>query len=82
MMKRGFFEEVEGLSIVSISDINFAYNTNMEGYTTLSSDIPKLNEIFRLLWTTRASENHQSCRLRLTKTPEKEPCARLLRNPA
>ncbi|MBC8520940.1 MAG: hypothetical protein H8D26_02970 [Methanomicrobia archaeon] len=45
MMGRGIFEEVEGLSIVSISDINFAYNTNMEGYTTLSSDIPKLSEI-------------------------------------
>ena len=45
MMERGIFEEVEGLSIVSISDINFAYNTNREGYTTLSSDIPKLYAI-------------------------------------
>jgi hypothetical protein len=45
MRERGIFEEVEGLSIVSISDINFAYNTNMEGYTTLSSDILKLAEI-------------------------------------
>ncbi len=45
MMSSGIFEEVEGLSIVSISDINFAYNTNMERYTTLSSDIPKLSAI-------------------------------------
>ena len=42
---RGIFEDVERLSRVSISDINFAYNTNMEGYTTLSFDIPKLGEI-------------------------------------
>jgi len=45
MMEREIFEEVEGLSIVSISDINFAYNTNVEGYTMLSSDIPKLYAI-------------------------------------
>ncbi len=41
---RGIFEDVESLSMVSIYDINFAYNTNMEGYTTLSSDVPKLSE--------------------------------------
>jgi hypothetical protein len=50
MMRRGIFEGVEGLPIVNISDVNFAYNTNMEGYTTLSSDIPKLYAIeFSLL---------------------------------
>jgi len=32
MMERGIFEDVECLSIVSISDINFACNTNMAGY--------------------------------------------------
>lgn len=42
---RGIFEDVESLSMVNIYDINFAYNTNMEGYTTLSLDIPKLGEI-------------------------------------
>ena len=42
MMGRGIFEGVGSLPIVSISGINFAYNTNMEGYTTLSLDIPKL----------------------------------------
>ncbi len=45
MRERGIFEEVESLPVVSISGIKFAYNTNMEGYTTLSSDIPKLAEI-------------------------------------
>lgn len=45
MMERGIFEEGDGLSIISISDINFAYNTNMGGYTMLSSDIPKLGDI-------------------------------------
>jgi len=42
---RGIFEDVEGLSMVSIYDIHFTYNTNMAGYPTLSSDIRKLGEI-------------------------------------
>jgi hypothetical protein len=42
MMERGTFEGVGSLLIVSISSINFAYNTNMEGYPTVSLDIPKL----------------------------------------
>jgi len=42
---REIFEDVESLSRVSIYDINFAYNTNMEGYPRLSLDIPKLGEI-------------------------------------
>ena len=42
---RGIFEDVESLSMVSIYDINFAYNTNMGGYTTLGSDISKLYAI-------------------------------------
>jgi hypothetical protein len=43
MMGRGIFEGVD--SIVSTSDINFAYDTNMERHQTLSSDIPKLGEM-------------------------------------
>lgn len=42
---RGIFEDVERLSMVSIYDIHFAYNINMEGYPRLSLDIPKLGEI-------------------------------------
>ena len=44
-MSKGIFEDVESLPIVGIYDINFAYDTNMEVYETLSSDIPKLSEI-------------------------------------
>ena len=42
---RGIFEDVESLSMVSIYDINFVYDTNMGVYATLSSDTPKLSEI-------------------------------------
>ncbi|MBA7534917.1 hypothetical protein ES705_27167 [subsurface metagenome] len=41
-MGRGIFEDGKSLSIVNISDIGFAYDTNMVVYTTLSSDIPEL----------------------------------------
>lgn len=44
-MSKGISEDVESLPIVGIYDINFAYDTNMEVYATLSSDIPKLSEI-------------------------------------
>jgi hypothetical protein len=33
------------LPVVGIYDINFAYDTNMEVYTTSSSNIPKIYEI-------------------------------------
>lgn len=42
---RGIFEDVVCLSRRSIYDINFAYNTTMEGDPRLSLDIPKLGEI-------------------------------------
>lgn len=34
-----------------IYEVSFGYNTNLGGYTTLMSDIPKLGDIFRkILW--------------------------------
>jgi hypothetical protein len=47
-MGRGIFEDVESLSMVSIYDIHFTYNTNMEGYPRFSLDIPKLCENAKL----------------------------------
>ena len=44
-MSRGIFEDVGSLSIVDIYGIIAAYDTNMAVYTTLSLDIPMLNEI-------------------------------------
>jgi hypothetical protein len=44
-MSRGIFEDVGSLSTVGIYNINFAYDTNMTVYTTLSSDIPMSGEI-------------------------------------
>lgn len=44
-MNGGVFEDGESLPIVNISDINFAFDTNMAVYTTLSSDIPELSAI-------------------------------------
>ena len=49
-MKRQIFEDGESLPIVSISDINFAYDTNMVGYPTLMSDIPELGDIHAITY--------------------------------
>lgn len=44
-MRRGIFEDGERLSMVSIFDINFAFDTNMAVYPTLSSDITELGDM-------------------------------------
>lgn len=43
-MNGGVFEDGD-LSMVSISGINFGYDTNRVGYLTLGSDIQKLCDI-------------------------------------
>jgi len=40
----------------SISELNFGYNTKMEGYTNSSSDVTKLSEMLCLRKTKRMSE--------------------------
>ena len=44
-MNREIFEDGKSLSIISIFNINFAYDINIEVYPTLSSYILGLNEI-------------------------------------
>ena len=55
-----------------IHELDFEYNAKMEGYTNLTSDIPKLGEIFRLPGQSRQAKIIQTCRLRLTNTKRRK----------
>lgn len=57
-MRRGVFEEGGRLPIVSIFDINFAYDTNVVGHPTLSSDIQELGKILRKI---KGADECESC---------------------
>ncbi len=41
--------KISSLPEGGIYEVSFGYNSKMEGYTTLMSDIPKLSEIARLI---------------------------------
>lgn len=57
-MRRGVFEEGGRLPMVNIFDINFAYDTNVVGHPTLSSDIPELGKILRKI---KGADECESC---------------------